>query len=159
MGIIPVLFGLRLIKPNSKYNMALSIKQKGLGKRPLLNEINVTPFVDVLLILLIIFMVTAPLLKQGLDIALPESSSARAVKPSKEPFVLSIKKDKKIYIEEHNIPFEALAEKLNALFEHKQEKIIYLEADKTLPYGFVAQTLGEIQSAGISQISLIVTQK
>lgn len=139
--------------------MALSIKPTGRNKRPLLNEINVTPFVDVLLILLIIFMVTAPLLKQGLDIALPESRSARATPSSKKPFVLSIKKDKSIYIEDHNVPFDTLAEKLTALFEHKQEKIIYLEADKNLPYGFVAQTLGEIQSAGISQISLITTSK
>ena len=139
--------------------MAVFTNKESRSKRALLSEINVTPFVDVLLILLIIFMVTAPLLKQGLDIALPESRKGSAARPSKEPFVLSVKKNKKIYIGHHTVPLDKLAEKLKALFEHKQEKILYLEADKNLPYGFVAKTLGEIQSAGISQISLITTIK
>ena len=124
----------------------------------LLNEINVTPFVDVMLVLLIIFMVTAPMMKQGLDISLPQSKKSSRANISKEPFILNIKKDKSIYIGENLIPFDELAEKLKALFEHKQ-KAVYLQADKSVPYGFVAQTLGEIKSSGLSNVSLITVSK
>lgn len=124
------------------------------GKRRLLSEINVTPFVDVMLVLLIIFMVTAPMLQQGIDISLPQTKSVGA-KISKEPFILKIKKDKKVYIGDQSVKLSDLSEKLKALFEHKQDKAVYLQADKSIPYGVVAQTLGEIKSSGISAVSLI----
>ena len=123
-----------------------------------LSEINVTPFVDVMLVLLIIFMVTAPMLQQGIDISLPQTQ-ARGVKITKEPFILQIKKDKKIYIGEQSLPLNKIAEKLKAIFKHKKNSMIYLQADKSLPYGIVAQTLGEIKSSGISDVSLITNVK
>lgn len=127
-------------------------------KRELLSEINVTPFVDVMLVLLIIFMVTAPILQQGIGISLPKTKSSGA-KISKEPFILKIKKDEKIYIGNQSIPLNLLAEKLKALFENRKGVMVYLQADKSLPYGLVAQTLGEIKSSGISDVSLITSTK
>ena len=124
----------------------------------LLSEINVTPFVDVMLVLLIIFMVTAPMLQQGIDISLPQTK-ASGTQISKEPFILKIKKDKKIYIGNHSVPIDDLSEKLKALFEHKKDSAIYLQAEKTISYGVVAQALGEIKSSGISNVSLITQPK
>ena len=124
----------------------------------LLSEINVTPFVDVMLVLLIIFMVTAPMLQQGIDISLPQAKAGGA-KISKELLILKIKKDEKIYIGDHIISLDHLSEKLNALFKHKQSQAVYLQADKSISYGMVAQTLGEIKSSGIEEVSLITTVK
>lgn len=125
----------------------------------LLSEINVTPFVDVMLVLLIIFMVTAPMLKQGIDISLPQTKKTKAVKIEKNPFIIQIKKDQNIYIGDQAIPLKNLKEKLTALFEHKTSKSVYLQADEKIPYGTVAQTLGEIKSSGISNVSLITVEK
>ncbi len=129
------------------------------GKRGrLLSEINVTPFVDVMLVLLIIFMATAPMLKQGIAISLPQTkASGSAI--SKEPFILQITKDKQIYIGDSQIPFHHLSDKLKALFEHRPGLAVYLQADKLTPYGFVAQTLGEIKSSGIQNVHLVTVAK
>ena len=130
----------------------------GNGRRTLLSEINVTPFVDVMLVLLIIFMVTAPMLQQGIDIALPQAKAVGA-KILEEPFILKIKKDRRIYIGDNVVALSELSEKLKALFEHRQEKAVYLQADKSIPYGIVAQALGEIKSSGINAVSLITATK
>ncbi len=123
----------------------------------LLSEINVTPFVDVMLVLLIIFMVTAPLLQQGIDISLPKTKAV-GVKPSKDPFILQIKKNKKIYIGTQSIPFNQLNSKLKAIFKNRNSKQVYIQADKSVPYGFVARSLGEIKSSGLTEISLVTNQ-
>ena len=132
--------------------------QRAATKTKPLSEINVTPFVDVMLVLLIIFMVTAPMLQQGIGISLPQTK-ASGVKITKEPFILRIKADKKVYIGEQPLSVNNIAEKLKALFEHKKSAMIYLQADKSIPYGIVAQTLGEIKSSGISDVSLITNVK
>lgn len=139
--------------------MGSTQSHSGRGRRHLMSEINVTPFVDVMLVLLVIFMVTAPMLQQGINISLPQTKKAAGAKISKEPFFLKIKKDEKIYMGDHSIKLNELSEKLKALFEHKQEKVVYLQADKSIPYGVVAQTLGEIKSSGINAVSLITTTK
>lgn len=135
-----------------------ALPQSSSQRRHLLSEINVTPFVDVMLVLLIIFMVTAPMLQQGIDVSLPQAKATGA-KVSKEPFILKIKKNEKVYIGEQAIPIKSLSGKLKALFEHRVDKVVYLQADKSIPYGFVAQTLGEIKSSGIQEVSLITTVK
>lgn len=127
-------------------------------KNALLSEINVTPFVDVMLVLLIIFMVTAPMLQQGIPIKLPETKNT-GVKVSKTPFILKIGADKKVYIASQAIPLNNLQEKLAGIFEHKSSKVIYLQADKSIPYGMVAEVLGEIKSSGVYQVSLITLSK
>ena len=136
-----------------------SAPDKQTGRRgSLLSEINVTPFVDVMLVLLIIFMVTAPMLQQGIGISLPQTKASGA-QISREPFILKIKKDKSIYIGDRLIRLNDLSEKLTALFEYRSKETIYLQADQSVPYGFVAQTLGEIKYSGFSNISLITNSK
>ena len=120
----------------------------------LLSEINVTPFVDVMLVLLIIFMATAPMLQQGLKVDLPLAKSA-GVEVSTASLILKITKDQSLYMGSQVIPLEELNAKLQAIFENKKEKAVYIQADKSVPYGIVAQTLGEIKASGIQKVSLI----
>ncbi|MGE0762864.1 MAG: ExbD/TolR family protein [Bdellovibrionales bacterium] len=128
------------------------------GSRAVLSEINVTPFVDVMLVLLIIFMVTAPMMQQGLDVDLPETAST-GVATNDEPFILVIRKNREIYAGDAKLPITTLSVRLKAIFETRKNKQIYLQADKQVEYGFVAETMGEIRAAGISQIGLITLPK
>ncbi len=120
----------------------------------LLSEINVTPFVDVMLVLLIIFMVTAPLLQYGVEVDLPESSRQPLEIP-KDQVVLSISKDRTIYVDRYKTSLSELGQKLEAIYKGRQRKEIFLQADKSVPYGFVVQTMAVIRAAGIDQMGLI----
>lgn len=136
--------------------MGAQIKNKK-SRRHALSEINVTPFVDVMLVLLIIFMVTAPLVQQGIDISLPETDSV-GVAPSSNPLILKIRKNRRIYIGKgESIPLRNLSKKLKAISKIKSDKQIYLQADRSVPYGIVAKTLARIKSSGLVQVSLITT--
>ena len=126
--------------------------------RTVLSEINVTPFVDVMLVLLIIFMVTAPMMQQGLEIELPETASAGISIPD-VPFILVIKKNKKIFAGSQQIPMSELGKKAAAILKARQDKQIYIQADKFVNYGVVAEALAEIRAAGLYQVSLITTFK
>ena len=128
--------------------------QSSRQQRSVMSEINVTPFVDVMLVLLIIFMVTAPLMQQGIEIELPETA-ASGVETKEEPFVLSINKSEKIVVGKTSIEMEKLREKLRAIFKTRKNKQIYIQADKTVSYGFVAEAMAEIRAAGILNLSLI----
>ena len=137
--------------------MGASIEKRR-GKYRVLSEINVTPFVDVMLVLLIIFMVTAPLLQQGIDISLPETKSA-GVRPSKDPFILKIKKNRKVYIGTKSISLNSLDKKLKSIFKNRSDKQIYIQADRSVPYGIVAKTLSEVKLSGLTEISFVTTTK
>lgn len=126
--------------------------------RMVMSEINVTPLVDVMLVLLIIFMITAPMMQQGLEIELPETA-ATGVSTSDEPFVLVIHKNRRITVGEQAIPAAELRAKLAAIFETRPNKQIYLQADKSVDYGYVAETMAEIRAAGISNIGLVTLPK
>ena len=128
------------------------------GSRSVLSEINVTPFVDVMLVLLIIFMVTAPMLQQGIGLSLPETK-ASGTPPSKDPFIVQIKRDKKIYIGSQTISMRDVSTKLTAIFKNRSDQHIYIQADKSIPYGIVAQVLGEIKASGINHINLVTITK
>src|ERR1700753_1923822 len=107
----------------------MSFSSGGGGRsRMVMSEINVTPLVDVMLVLLIIFMVTTPMMQQGIDIELPETASS-GVPTTDEPFVLEIRKNRKIYVGDQNLPIENLRVRLHAIFETRKNKQIYLQAD------------------------------
>ncbi|MBT4760525.1 MAG: protein TolR [Bdellovibrionaceae bacterium] len=124
------------------------------GSRASLSEINITPLVDVMLVLLIIFMVTAPMMQQGLEIDLPEVEST-GVSTNDKPFVLTIKKNGRLYIGKVEVQAKALRKKIKAIFKTRKNKQVYIKADKKAYYGAVAKAMGEVRAAGISNISLI----
>lgn len=127
-------------------------------KRAAMSEINVTPLVDVMLVLLIMFMVTTPLMQQGIEVDLPKTS-ASGVEPTDEPFVLIISAQQKITAGKQNIAINDLQKRLKAIFENRKNKQIYIQADRRVDYGFVAETMAEIRAAGIFNIGLITLPK
>jgi len=123
----------------------------------LLAEINVTPFVDVMLVLLVIFMVAAPLMMAGVPLHLPKTAAAR-VSQTRQPIVLSINRRGQIFIGQKEVTADALATHLRALAKDAPEQTVYLRADRGLPYGQVMQTMGAIAASGLSHISLLSEQ-
>jgi biopolymer transport protein TolR len=119
-----------------------------------LSQINVTPFVDVMLVLLVIFMVTAPLLQYGVEVNLPEASKQTLDVP-KEQVVLTIRNDESLFLNTDRVPLEELSTKLQALYGNQADKEIFVQADRQVPYGFVAKAMGIIQDAGVNQLGLI----
>lgn len=120
----------------------------------LLSDINVTPFVDVMLVLLIIFMVTAPMMTQGVDVALPEANSA-SLSTDDDPLVLSIDKENKIYIDDIAISFSYLKEKIRRILKAQPGRKVFLKADKNITYGMVARVMSEIKVAGVENLGMI----
>lgn len=123
-----------------------------------MSEINVTPFVDVMLVLLIIFMVTAPMMQQGIDVNLPKTSST-GIELNEKPFVVVITSDGKIKIADTVIQITDLKNKLQSIFKNLKNKQVYIQADKKVDYGIVAETMAEVRLAGIYNISLITLPK
>ena len=126
------------------------------SSKMVLSEINVTPLVDVMLVLLIIFMVTAPMMKQGVEVNLPETAST-GMSTTDKPFVIYIKKDRKVYIGKEALAVDSLGEKITAIFKTRKNKNIYIQADKSVDYGTVAGAMAEIKSAGIFNIGLVLS--
>ncbi len=128
------------------------------NSRVTLSEINVTPLVDVMLVLLIMFMVTTPLMQQGIEVDLPKTA-ASGVQATDEPFVLVIHKNKKITAGKESLSMQQLEGKLKAIFKSRKNKQLYLQADKSVDYGFVAEAMSEIRRAGIYNIGLVTLPK
>ena len=118
------------------------------------SEINVTPFVYVMLVLLIIFMVTAPLLTVGVQVDLPESN-ADSLQSDNEPLELTISKDGNIYIQETEIKIKELIPKLIAITDNRLDTKIYVRGDEVINYGKVMRVLGELSGSGFSKVALI----
>ncbi|MEW6162595.1 MAG: biopolymer transporter ExbD [Nitrospirota bacterium] len=123
--------------------------------RGVLSEINVTPFVDVMLVLLVIFMVTAPLLQQGIDVNLPKAKGRDL--PPEERVTLVIKKDGIIYMNENPVSITEMRHKLEAI--SKLNPNVFLKADRGVPYGFVVEVIGEIKDAGIERLGIVTEPK
>ena len=126
----------------------------GNGRDSLMSEINVTPFVDVMLVLLIIFMVTAPMMVQGVDVALPEVT-AEALPSEKEPLVVTIDAQHKVYINNYEVSFDFLSQKLAKIIETRTDREVYLRADKAIPYGMVVLVMAEIKNAGVDRLGMV----
>ncbi len=122
----------------------------------LLSEINVTPFVDVMLVLLIIFMVAAPLVQHGVDVELPKANS-KNVTAEEELLTITLTKDKKIFLNKMEIELVQLKEKLLRIFKQRTDNQLLFKADKDLPYEFVIQVMAEIKNAGIEKLGIITT--
>lgn len=125
----------------------------GNAKR-LMSDINVTPLVDVMLVLLIIFMVTAPMMMQGVEVDLPETTT-KSIKTKEEPLFLSITKEQKLFLEEDRIELEALERKIQTISKYRRDKGILLRADREVAYGFVIRVIASLKRAGIDKVGMI----
>jgi len=120
----------------------------------LMSDINVTPFVDVMLVLLIIFMVTAPMMMQGVDVALPETTSQQ-LPSSKEHLIITINNKNQIFINDYQITLDFLQEKLRKILEGREHREVYLRADKDISYGVVVNIMSEIKAAGVEKLGMV----
>ena len=125
----------------------------GNGNR-FMSEINVTPLVDVMLVLLIIFMVTAPMMMEGVEVNLPKTTT-KSIKTREDPLILTVNKKREIFIENHRITLEELDTKVKKIFKYRREKEILLKADREVPYGFVIKVVAGIKKAGIDKLGMI----
>ena len=128
--------------------------QVGGGNDQLMSEINVTPFVDVMLVLLIIFMVSAPMMVEGVDVNLPRASAA-PLKTEDENLVISIQKDNKVYLNDQVIDIGFLTEKLQKILENVEKRDVYLKADKDIAYGTVVDVMSKVKLAGVTSLGMI----
>jgi biopolymer transport protein TolR len=131
--------------------MAMDVGEN--GQDPI-SDINVTPLVDVMLVLLVIFMVTAPMMMHGVKVDLPRTES-KNIKSKEDPLILSITKERLIFIEDYKVEFGALKEKLERIFANRPVKEIFLQADKDVPYGFVIKVMSQVKGAGIVKVGMI----
>ena len=125
-------------------------------RRPVMAEINVTPMVDVMLVLLIIFMVSAPLLTVGVPIDLPQTQ-AKTIEQDKEPLTVSVNVKGEVYLQDAEIPIDELVAKLKAVTEARggMEERIYVRGDKQVDYGTVMKVMGRLSSAGFRRVALV----
>jgi biopolymer transport protein TolR len=126
----------------------------GQQQRTTLAEINVTPLVDVMLVLLIIFMITAPMLKEGMDVNLPVASGTPQAE-QEEQLILTLTKQGAIYLNQTAYTLEALRPKLQALYQARPDRPVFLRADTEVPYGSVVQIMDEVKKAGVFKLGMI----
>ncbi|GFH62983.1 MAG: Tol-Pal system inner membrane component TolR [Candidatus Desulfovibrio kirbyi] len=122
------------------------------------SEINVTPFVDVMLVLLIIFMVATPMMSQGLDVDLPQTQHVQALPTEADHMVLTVRRDGKIFLDEYGVDtMEDLEGYLQRLVKEKNNSL-FLQADKEVPYGIVVEVMGHIKAVGIEKLGVVAEQ-
>jgi biopolymer transport protein TolR len=126
----------------------------GNNGKQFMSEINVTPFVDVMLVLLIIFMVTAPMMMQGVDVNLPQTT-AKNIKTKEDPLILSVNSKKEVFLENRKVSLNDLEKKVKSIFKYRKEKEVLLKADKDVPYGFVIKVMASVKNAGIEKLGMI----
>jgi biopolymer transport protein TolR len=119
-----------------------------------MSDINVTPFVDVMLVLLVIFMVTAPMLIEGVNVSLPEATS-EALPAEQDPLIITIDKNNLLYINDYQVTLDFLQEKLIKILDGRVGQEVYLKADKNILYGMVVRVMSEIKGAGIEKLGMV----
>ncbi|MCW8916741.1 MAG: protein TolR [Magnetovibrio sp.] len=127
-------------------------------RRPPMADINVTPFVDVMLVLLVIFMVTAPLLTVGVEVDLPKTK-AKAIAGSDEPLAVSIDREGLVYVQDTQMELDQVVPRLQAISNNNPEVRIFVRGDANVDYGAVMQVMGTLNAAGFSRVALITTQQ
>lgn len=132
-------------------------RRRRTAMRPM-SEINVTPFVDVMLVLLIIFMVAAPLLTVGVPLELPKTEAKALPTEKEEPLTINLDAGRKIYIQKTEVPAEELVAKLAAIQAERKSDQVYLRADQSLDYGWVMQVMGALNAGGFRNIGLVTDQ-
>lgn len=120
----------------------------------MLGEINVTPLVDVMLVLLIIFMITAPMLQTGVDVELPDAK-AQTIPDDEGKLILTLTKDKRVFLGKLEIPYDSLEETLKSNAKLNADKELYLHADKNLPYGEVVRVMAAVKQAGVDKLGMV----
>ena len=136
---------------------AASRDRRGRRRRSVMHEINVTPFVDVMLVLLIVFMVSAPLLTVGVPIELPQSQ-AKALSQDNEPLTVSVNVDGKVYLQNNEIKLDDLVPKLQAILEARHGSLndqVYVRGDKKVDYGTMMRVMGRLSAAGYHRVALV----
>lgn len=136
--------------------MAFNLATGGSDRRRIgasLSEINIIPLVDVVLVLLLIFMLTAPLMYRGIDVNLPKTSSRPTA--VEERMVLTLSKDRVIYLNDRPVPLAGLTAQLRRVFKKRTDKTLYLRADRRLSYGFVVQTMDRVRRAGVEKLGMV----
>ena len=124
------------------------------GDRRMMAEINVTPLVDVMLVLLIIFMVTAPMLTQGVDVNLPQAN-AKAMRADEERLVITVDANSRIFIGRQPVEFNRMSRTLKAVVAQRTDRQVFFRADRAVPYGFVVKVIAEARNAGIEKLGMV----
>ena len=127
--------------------------RRGRGYVPM-SEINVTPLVDVMLVLLVVFMITAPLLTAGVPVDLPETEASKMVGQD-EPLVITVNRDNEVFLQETRVALDSLAARLRAITEIRRDTRIFIRADQALAYGKVMEVMGTLNLAGFSRVALV----
>jgi biopolymer transport protein TolR len=120
----------------------------------LMSDINVTPFVDVMLVLLIIFMVTAPMMTQGVDVTLPQAT-AEPLPTDTEPLIVTLDDQQRLYILDFEVDLEFFSDKLQKVLQSRDKREVFLRAGKDVPYGAVVQVMAAIKDAGVEKIGMV----
>jgi biopolymer transport protein TolR len=137
----------------------MEIGQNSNRRRTLLAQINVTPFVDVMLVLLIIFMITTPMMERGVDVALPEVENVPNLSAVKEPLIITVTRKGKIMVGSNSVENAAkLTPVLLQVLSERDDKTVYLEADKAVPYGRVVQVMAAIKRAGVTKLGMVAME-
>jgi biopolymer transport protein TolR len=137
----------------------MEVGQNGNRRRAMLAQINVTPFVDVMLVLLIIFMITAPMMEKGVDVALPEVENAPNLSAVKEPLVITVTRKGKIMVGSNQVASAAkLTPVLLQILSERDDKTVYLEADKAVPYGQVVKVMAAVKRAGVTKLGMVAME-